>query len=413
MKKTVLKKYAELIVKMGVNVRKGQEVIINAGLDQPDFVLMVAEAAYKAGASRVTVDERDARFVKLDAKYMTQKNLSKLDDWFVARLKQRSETLPAMIYLESDDPDVLNGINFAKYAKAQQAKSKVIKPIRDEMDGKYQWCIAAVPGKKWAKKVFPDLRPAAAEEKLWEYILKCARADGNDPVQEWKDHNEALKKRCDHINSLGIKTVEIRSGNGTDLKIGLIKDSMFLGGCEALKGSDHFYNPNMPSEEIFISPKRGEAEGIVYSSRPFSYRGYLINSFSVRFENGKAVEIKGSTDKETEVLSAMINMDEGASYLGELALVPYSSPIRETEVVYYNTLFDENAACHLALGDGFENCLKDYEKYSDEEAKKMGINDSMIHEDFMIGTSDTEIVGIDAEGKKHVIFKKGEWAFKI
>jgi aminopeptidase len=183
-----------------------------------------------------------------------------------------------------------------------------------------------------------------------------------------------------------------------------------MGGAEAALGSGIVYNPNIPSEEAFITPMKGKAEGIVYSTKPFSYNGQVIDSFYVRFENGKAVEIKAENDKQTDILNEMINMDEGASYLGEVALVPYSSPINKSGVLFFNTLFDENAACHLALGRGFSNCLKDYEKYSHEEAKEMGINDSMIHEDFMIGAIDTRIVGYDAEGKEHVIFNNGEWA---
>jgi aminopeptidase len=184
-----------------------------------------------------------------------------------------------------------------------------------------------------------------------------------------------------------------------------------MGGAEAAMGSGIVYNPNIPSEEVFITPMKGEAEGIVYSSKPFSYEGQVIERFSVRFEGGKAVEVKADDDRQTEILKEMIGMDEGAAYLGEVALVPYSSPVRETGILFFNTLFDENAACHLALGRGFSNCLKDYEKYSFEETKEKGINDSMIHEDFMIGTVDTSVVGITADGKRVTLFKDGEWAF--
>jgi aminopeptidase len=315
-----------------------------------------------------------------------------------------------MIYLMSEDPDGLIGINQEKYMKAAQKRSRVIKPYRDQMDNKYQWCIAAVPGKAWAKKLFPELRPAAAVEKLWQVILSCARADGEDPCAAWDAHNESLATRCAHINALKLTSLTIKSGNGTDLTVGLIPDAAFMGGAEAALGSGIVYNPNIPSEEAFITPMKGKAEGIVYSTKPFSYNGQVIDSFYVRFENGKAVEIKAENDKQTDILNEMINMDEGASYLGEVALVPYSSPINKSGVLFFNTLFDENAACHLALGRGFSNCLKDYEKYSHEEAKAAGINDSMIHEDFMIGAIDTRIVGYDAEGNEHVIFNNGEWA---
>lgn len=411
MKKTVLKKYAKLIVEKGVAVKKGQEVIVVAELDQPEFVTMVVDAAYKAGASKVTVDWTHQPLQKIHVRGRSLKVMSTVEAWEVAKMERRAEVLPCMIYLMSEDPDGLNGINYKKMAKSAQARMKIIKPIRDKMENKYQWVIAAVPGKAWAKKIFPDLRPAAAVEKLWETILSCARADGEDPCADWDAHNKNLSSRCAYLNSLGLTSVKITSSNGTDLEVGLIPDAVFMGGAEAALGSGIVYNPNMPSEEVFITPMKGKAEGIVYSSKPFSYNGQVIDSFSVRFENGKAVEVKASDDRQTDILKEMISMDEGAAYLGEVALVPYSSPINQSGVLFFNTLFDENAACHLALGRGFSNCLKDYEKYSHEEAKEAGINDSMIHEDFMIGTIDTKIVGKDKNGTEHLIFDNGEWAF--
>lgn len=411
MKKTALRKYAKLIVNKGVAVKRGQEVIVIAELDQPEFVTMVVDEAYKAGASKVVVDWTHQPLQKIHVRGRSLKVMSTVEDWEVAKMERRAEILPCMIYLISEDPDGLNGINFKKMAKSAQARMKIIKPIRDKMENKYQWVIAAVPGKAWAKKLFPKERVGKAVELLWEAILKCARADGEDPCAAWDAHNADLSSRCAYLNSLGLESVNIKSSNGTDVTVGLIPDAVFMGGCEAALGSGIVYNPNMPSEEVFITPKKGEAEGIVYSSKPFSYNGQVIESFSVRFENGKAVEIKADDDKKTELLNQMISMDEGAAYLGEVALVPYSSPINQSGILFFNTLFDENAACHLALGRGFSNCLKDYEKYSHEEAKEAGINDSMIHEDFMIGACDTEIIGKTKDGKNIQIFKNGEWAF--
>lgn len=411
MKKTSLRKYAKLIVNKGVAVKRGQEVIVVAELDQPEFVTMVVDEAYKAGASKVVVDWTHQPLQKIHVRGRSLKVMSTVEDWEVAKMERRAEVLPCMIYLISEDPDGLNGINFKKMAKSAQARMKIIKPIRDKMENKYQWVIAAVPGKAWAKKLFPNERVGKAVELLWEAILKCARADGEDPCAAWDAHNADLSARCAYLNSLGLESVNIKSSNGTDVTVGLIPDAVFMGGCEEALGSGIVYNPNMPSEEVFITPKKGEAEGIVYSSKPFSYNGQVIESFSVRFENGKAVEIKADDDKKTALLNQMISMDEGAAYLGEVALVPYSSPINQSGILFFNTLFDENAACHLALGRGFSNCLKNYEKYSHEEAKEAGINDSMIHEDFMIGASDTEIIGKTKDGRKIQIFKNGEWAF--
>lgn len=411
MKKTVLRKYAKLIATVGINIKKGQEVVIQAELDCPDFVEMVVAECYKAKASKVTVEWAHQPLTKLHVRYRSLKTMSTLEEWEIAKLQHRVDKLPAYIYLISEDPDGLNGIDQKKFQAASQAKYKIIKPFRDKMDNKYQWCIAAVPGKAWAKKVFPDLRPSQAVQKLWEAILTASRVDvdGNDdPNANWDQHNKNLMEKCNYLNSLGIDVLEYKASNGTDLKVGLIEDALFMGGGEySLLGN--YYNPNIPSEEIFVSPMKGRAEGIVYSSKPLSYRGELIENFSVRFENGKAVEVHA--EKNEDLLKAMINMDEGAAYLGECALVPYSSPINKTGILFYNTLFDENAACHLALGAGFESCLKDYDKYTHEQCREKGINDSMIHEDFMIGTEDLTIIAHTRDGKQIEIFKNGEWAF--
>lgn len=408
MKKSVLRQYARLIAVKGGNVQKGQDVIISASLDQPEFVTMVAEECYRCGARQVTVDWTHQPLTKLHYQKRSVKTLCKMEDWEVEKLKHHVETLPVRIYLESDDPDGLRGINQEKVSKASQARYKIVKPFREAMDNKYQWCIAAVPGAAWAKKVFPGVNKFKAMEKLWDAILYTSRVDG-DPIAAWEAHNKDLADRCAYLNSLGIETLEYRSANGTDLKVGMIEDALFMGGSEKAQGSGIEFNPNIPSEEAFISPKKGEAEGIVYSSKPLSYRGELIENFSVRFEGGKAVEIHA--EKNEDLLRQMISMDEGAAYLGECALVPYDSPIRNSEILFYNTLFDENAACHLALGRGFTNVIKDYDQYTTEQCYEKGINQSMIHVDFMIGTEDLSITAVTRDGRRVPIFENGNWAF--
>lgn len=408
MKKTILRKYAKLIARVGVKIRKGQDVVIQAELDQPEFVEMLTDECYKAGARKVTVEWSHQPLQKYHVRHRSLKTLSTLDDWEVAKFEHYADTLPCRIYLISEDPDGLCGINQEKNAKALQARYKVIKPIRDKMENKYQWCIAAVPGVKWAKKVFPGERASRAVELLWEAILKTSRVD-EDPEEAWRKHNEDLARRCEYLNSLGIESLEYKSSNGTDLKVGMIPDALFCGGGEYALGSGNYFNPNIPSEEVFTTPKRGEAEGIVYSTKPLSYRGELIEDFSIRFEGGRAVEVKAKRGEE--LLKQMISMDEGAAYLGECALVPYDSPIRNSGILFYNTLFDENAACHLALGMGFSNCLKDYEKYTLDECREKGINDSQIHEDFMIGSEDLSITAHTRDGRDVPIFKDGNWAF--
>ena len=405
MKKTILRKYAKLIARVGVKIRKGQDVVIQA---EPEFVEMLTDECYKAGARKVTVEWSHQPLQKYHVRHRSLKTLSTLDDWEVAKLEHYADTLPCRIYLISEDPDGLCGINQEKNAKALQARYKVIKPIRDKMENKYQWCIAAVPGVKWAKKVFPGERASRAVELLWEAILKTSRVD-EDPEEAWRKHNEDLARRCEYLNSLGIESLEYKSSNGTDFKVGMIPDALFCGGGEYALGSGNYFNPNIPSEEVFTTPKRGEAEGIVYSTKPLSYRGELIEDFSIRFEGGRAVEVKAKRGEE--LLKQMISMDEGAAYLGECALVPYDSPIRNSGILFYNTLFDENAACHLALGMGFSNCLKDYEKYTLDECRAKGINDSQIHEDFMIGSEDLSITAHTRDGRDVPIFRDGNWAF--
>lgn len=409
MDRELLINYARLIARSGINVMEGQEVVIRSAPEQTGFVEMLIEECYLAGASKVTVDWRFQGADRMDIKYQSPETLGRVEPWQEARLKERAEKLPAMIYLDSEDPDGLAGIDHEKWARAQQERYKITRPYSDAMENKYQWCVAAVPGTKWAKKLFPALKTHEAVEKLWELILRCSRADGPDPIAAWKEHSAALRRRCQWLNSLKLTKLIYKSeSTGTDFSVGLMPNMLFCGGAEELKGKGVWYNANIPSEEVFTTPMRGEAEGIVYSTMPLSYRGVLIEDFSIRFEKGKVTEVKAG--KNEEALRLMVQMDEGAGMLGECALVPWESPIRESGVLFYSTLFDENASCHLALGAGYSSCLKDFEKYSPDEAHALGVNDSMIHEDFMIGAPDLNITGITAEGQEVPIFRNGRWA---
>ena len=407
MKKTRLKKYAHLIAKAGVNVQKGQEVFIRAGLDQPEFVKMLVEECYRLGAKKVVVDWNYQPLEKLHVRYRSLRTLSKLDDYEEARWQHYVDTIPCRIYLESDDPDGLKGMNQEKLFKANQKVFPVIKKYRDQIENKYQWCIAAVPGEAWAQKVFPGLPRRQAVEKLWEAILYTSRVD-EDPVEAWRKHNEDLRRRCEYLNSLGIERLHYSSSNGTDFTVGMIGQAEFKGGADITLQNVQI-NPNIPSEECFISPMKGDAEGVVYATKPLSYQGQLIENFHIRFENGKAVE--WHAEKNESLLTKIITMDEGSAYLGECALVPYDSPIRNSGILFYNTLFDENAACHLALGAGFADCIKGFENYSLAECRAMGINDSMVHEDFMIGSEDLCIDAVTKDGRTVPVFRAGNWAF--
>ena len=407
MKKTVLRKYARLIAEAGVNVRPGQEVFIVAGLDQPEFVKMLAEECYKLGAARVTVDWDYQPLSKVDNKYCTVETLGSLTGYQKARWEYYVEKIPCRIYLDSDDPDGLRGIDQDKMLRAQQMRYPLIKGYRDALENKYQWCIAAVPGPAWAKKLFPDLTKHQAMEKLWEAILSTSRVT-DDPVAAWKEHNDDLHARCAYLNSLGIDQLHYTSSNGTDFTVGMIPEAEFKGGGDtSLQGI--FFNPNIPTEECFISPMRGQAEGIVFASMPLSRDGQLIEDFWIRFREGRAVE--WHAEKNEQLLTNIITADEGAACLGECALVPFDSPIRQTGLLFYNTLFDENAACHLALGMGFADSIRDFEHKTLEECRALGVNDSMIHVDFMIGTADLSIDAVTRAGEVVPIFRDGSWAF--
>ena len=407
MKKSVLRAYARLIAESGVNVQKGQEVFITAELDQPEFVAMVVEECYRRKAKKVVVDWNYQPLTRLHVRHQSLTTMSTLDNYEEARWQHYVDTIPCRIYLLSEDPDGLRGVNQEKMAKAQQKKYPIIKGNRDQIENKYQWCIAAVPGVKWAKKLFPELRASQAVEKLWAAILHTSRVD-DDPVAAWDAHNKDLKSRCDYLNGLGIRELQYRASNGTDLRVGMIPEAQFCGGGEtSLQGI--FFNPNIPTEECFISPKRGVAEGIVYSSKPLSYQGQLIDRFWIRFREGKAAEW-GAEENEA-LLTKLITMDEGSAYLGECALVPFNSPINETGILFYNTLFDENACCHLALGMGFADTIRDFEHKTLDECRALGVNDSMIHEDFMIGTADLSIDALCEDGRTVPLFRNGTWAF--
>ncbi len=410
MKKSLMRKYARLIAAEGGKVQKGQDVVLLASVEQHEFAKMVAEECYRCGARRVIMDWEYQPMTKLNLKSCSLSTLSKVEDWEVARLQHQVDTLPVKIYLESEDPDGLRGVDQSKHAKASQARYKVIKPYRDAMENKYQWCIAGVPGEAWAKKVFPKERKCRAMELLWEKILfTCRVTEEQDPIEAWEAHNDDLRSRCEYLNSLELEALEYRASNGTNLRVGLLENTVFMGGEERAVGSGVMFNPNLPTEEVFISPKKGCAEGVVYASKPLSYRGELIEDFWLRFENGKAVE--AHAEKNEALLREMIGMDEGAAYLGECALVPFESPVNQAGVLFYNTLFDENAVCHLAMGCGFTNTLKDFEQYTVEECYQKGINESMIHVDFMIGTEDLSITGITRDGRRVPIFANGTWAF--
>lgn len=412
MKKTTLRKYAKLIVKVGANVQKGQSVLLYVSVDQHEFAAMVAEECYRAGASRVDMEWSSQVITKLAYRHQSLKTLSTVPVWKEEKLKLMAQEYPCRIHIVSDDPDGLKGVNMEKVQKASVATYPIIKPYRDAIESKHQWTIAAAPSAAWAKKVFPNMSKNQAVEALWNAILSAVHVSDdptNDPIAEWKRHNENFSKRCEWLNSQKFEYLTYRSSNGTDFRADLIPEGRWCGGGERTKNGI-FFNPNMPTEEIFTSPMAGKAEGKLVSTKPLSYQGQLINNFWIRFEDGKAVEWDAEVGKE--VLDKMLSMDEGSKKLGELALIPKNSPINESGILFYETLFDENASCHVALGAGYNDCIDGYLDKTNEECRALGINESMIHVDFMIGADDLEIIG-HKNDTAVPIFSNGTWATEV
>ena len=407
-KKELLQEYAKVIANIGARVQKGEIVIIRPQIDQPEFVTMVVEECYKAGAKEVIVRWSHDQISRLHYKYQTVSNLGKVDMISLAQYKYMVKYLPTVIHIISEDPDAMKGINQMKIAKAQQRIYPKIKKYIDAAEGKYKWTIAAVPGKAWAKKVFPQLSEEEAMDKLWEAILHTARIEENKGVQNWEEHNNILVSKREKLINMRLKALHYKASNGTDFHVELDPNRKWGAGIETAPNKGE-YNPNMPTEEVFTSPMMGKCEGKLVASLPLSYNGELIEDFSISFKDGKVSEVKAR--KNQKLLEQMVSMDEGASMLGEVALVPFESPINESGILFYNTLFDENAVCHVALGMGFRELVPNSEGMTTEELKAIGLNDSMIHVDFMIGTRDLDIVGEDEKGNRIQIFKNGTWAF--
>ena len=408
MKKKVLKDYAKVIVRIGANVQKGQDVVIDANVNDNYFVQYLVEECYKAKANSVTVEWVSDEVTRLKYKHESTKTLSTFPNWKEEKLKYAVERLPARIYIDSSDPDVLAGIDQDKIAKVRAAHGPIVMKYREQMDNKYQWCIAGIPGEAWAKKVFPNLPVKKAIEKLWEAILEVTRING-DPIKNWEEHNTFLRNKKELLNNLYIKKLTYKSKNGTDFTIELPKDVMFGAGDEKTL-SGVVYNPNMPTEECFTSPNKYSANGVVYATKPLSVMGNVVSDFGFRFKDGKIVEVISNKENEKAILEKLISLDEGASRLGEVAFVPFDSPINKTGILFYSTLYDENACCHLAIGRAFNECIRDFMNKSEEELKAVDLNVSMIHVDFMIGSEDLSIFAETYDGKTVQIFKDGVFA---
>lgn len=408
MNKKLCNKIAEVAVKIGVNLQKGQDAVIFISPRQQNLLKALVETCYKNGARKISVEYNNEEITKLKYQYETTQTLTKIDKWEVMKFKQRSEDLPVLIHVEDEDPDAYKNLDLKKINAARAAKMKKIKKYRDKESLYNQWTIIAVPSPSWAKKVFPNVTSKQAEKMLLDAIVKTTRLDNDNPFMEWEKHIENLREKAEYLNNLNLDYLVYTSSNGTNLKLKLQPNHVWLSArSKNLKGIE--YCANMPTEEVFTMPKRDGVDGVVCSTKPLSYNGKVIEDFKVYFEKGRIVKVEAKTNQD--VLLEAINTDEGSHYLGEVALVEYNSPINQTGILFYNTLFDENAACHLAFGEAYEDTVKGYETMSKEDLKNIGFNESLIHVDFMIGSKDLDIVGYDFNNKAHQIFKNGNWAF--
>ncbi|MDD2268666.1 MAG: aminopeptidase [Eubacteriales bacterium] len=403
-----VKKYAELIVKTGVNVQKNQIAVVRTPVECYEFANLITEKAFLAGAKDVITIYSDSASQRLRFKHATTETLCDVPSWSVDRLMKYANEGACFISITGDDPDAFEGLDQLKIGESKKAVMKANSPYYDKIDkGENQWTVVAYPGKKWSSKVFPELSAEEAQNKLWDSILSAVRISGNeDPVKEWAEHSAALASHCRFLGESGIVSMKIKNSLGTDIEIGLAEDYIWAGGSEKTVDGVEF-QANMPTEEVFTMPHREKVNGIVYASLPLSYQGVMVEDFYFRFENGKVVDYGAKKGKEA--LTQLLATDEGSSYLGELALVAYETPIRQTGILFYNTLFDENAACHLALGSAYAMTMKGGPDMTKDERTAKGCNDSVSHVDFMFGTADLSITGITADGTEIPVFENGGW----
>ena len=403
-------KLAELAIRKGVNLQEGQPLHIRANVRDIGFVRKVVKEAYEAGAKSVSIDWRDEELSKMNYDYQSIETLSDIPQWVYDRTKLQHDHKTAYLSIASDKPGALKDVDSAKLNAYQQAYyAKTADLMAYTMNNEGQWCILGVPSIEWAKVVFPDLSDEEAFEKLGDAIFAVTRvSEDNDPIKEWEDHDRELIEHADKLNSYNFEKLHFTSELGTDLYVSLVEDHIWVGGgCTTPDGV--FFDPNMPTEECFCMPLKHGVEGIVYASKPLSYNGKVIEDFWFRFENGKVVDFDAK--KEKEALKQLLEFDEGSSYLGEVALVPYDSPVSRSGILFFDTLYDENAACHLALGRPYPENIKGGEQMSKEELEAHGANDSLQHEDFMFGTKEMDIDGICKDGSVVPVFRKGNFVF--
>ncbi len=403
-----LKKYASLLVRGGCNLRSGQELYVSADVSQAPLVRLVVAEAYAAGASQVTSFFSDEQISRINYECKTVEQFNEFPEWRAVLQNGVAERGAALLFISSEDPCGFAGIDPRKLSAFQVAATKACRAWRDGMDyGRNVWVIAGAASPAWAARVFPDLPEEEAVERLWDALFETARAKGEDPLADWRAHDESFRSRVAWLNHQRFDSLHYRNALGTDLVIGLNPDGVWAGGGETTVSGQRFY-PNMPTEEIYTTPDWRRVDGVAVASMPLNHGGALVRDFRVEFKDGSVCAWEAA--EGNDILTSIIETDEGAHHLGECALVSFDNPIQRTGILFLNTLYDENAVCHLALGRGFAECLEGGRALSIEALKERGVNDSLTHVDFMIGTADLEITGITAEGEEVPVFTKGTWA---
>ncbi|MBO9130151.1 aminopeptidase [Bacillus sp. 165] len=403
-----LEKYAELIVRVGVNIQEGQTLHINAPLAAVEFVRATVKKAYEAGAKHVYVNWEDEVLTRLKYDLAPDEAFHEFPSWVATEREELAEKGAAFLSIKSSNPDLLKGINPERISNANKAAGKAMEIFRNYiLSDKVSWNVAAVPSPEWAAKVFPDVPKDEQVQQLWSAIFQATRADLENPVQAWQDHSANLQSKVEYLNSKHYTALHY-TAPGTDLIVELPQKHVWIGGGSTNERGVSF-TANIPTEEVFTLPLQTGVNGYVSSTKPLNYSGNVIENFTLTFESGRIVDYKAETGEET--LRHLIETDEGSHYLGEVALVPHNSPISNTDIIFYNTLFDENASCHFAIGSAYPFCLEGGKTMSKEELKQHGANSSLTHVDFMIGSEKMNIDGITADGSREPLFRNGNWAF--
>ncbi|PAE18557.1 aminopeptidase [Bacillus sp. 7504-2] len=403
-----LEKYAELAVKVGVNIQKGQTLVINTALDSAEFVRLVVKKAYEAGAYNTIVNWNDDIVSRTKYDLAPDEAFQEYPEFRAKEMINLAENGAAFMSIVSSSPDLLKGVNPERIANFQKASGKALSTYRKYIQSdKVSWTVIAAPSQKWAEKVFPNEEPEISIQKLWNAIFKATRVDLDNPVEAWKKHDQTLHEKVNYLNAKRYKKLHYKAP-GTDLTIELPEKHLWVG-AGSVNEKGYEFMANMPTEEVFTVPHKTGVNGTVASTKPLSYGGNLIDNFSVTFENGRIVAVKA--EEGEEILKRLVETDEGSHYLGEVALVPHNSPISQSNILFYNTLFDENASNHLAIGSAYAFCIEGGKKMSSEELAENGLNESITHVDFMIGSAEMDIDGINADGSKEPVFRKGDWAF--